>query len=145
MYRFANLVVDTGGLPLGGCNVVEAAVVPLLIAMSDGILLAWVLVELRSAGLADDVGTGLDVRGAIVIWPAATLACLAALPARYLAIGAWLLWLDVPNVATVRQLASPLLTGWGLVILQGAALVTTGLVGVAAWCPAASSAPSEAI
>lgn len=133
MYRFASLVVETGGLPLGGCLVVEAGVIPLLMAMSDGILLAWLLVELRSAGVVDDVGTGLDVRGAIALWPAATLACVLALPARYVAAGAWLLYADLPNVVAVRQLVAPILSGWGLVLLQGAALVLLGTVGAAAW------------
>lgn len=133
MYRFAMLVVETGGLPLGGCLLIEAAIIPLLMAMSDGILLACLLAELRSAGLADDVGRQFDIQGAILLWPASILACLLALPSRYVATATWLLWSDLPSVTAIRQFVAPLLNGWGLVILQGAALVTTGLIGATAW------------
>lgn len=134
MYRFASLVVEGTGLPLGGCVFLEIAVVPLLMAMSDGLLLAWVLAELRGAGLHDDAATRLAIRGAVGLWPAATLACLAVLPGRYAATGAWLFYQDLPLLATaVRSSLFALLLGWGLATLQVAALGTIGLVGAAAW------------
>ena len=35
---------------LGGCVIIEAAAVPVLMALADAVLVAWVLVELRNAG-----------------------------------------------------------------------------------------------
>ncbi len=131
MYRIGNLVIETGGLPLGGCLIVEAVVVPVLMALADGLLLGWVVVELRNAGLGDAGAEQLDVREPVALWPAATLACLLALPARYVATGAWLL---LPYVGqSAMSLILPLVRGWGLVLLQGSALLTVGLTGALAW------------
>jgi hypothetical protein len=134
MYRFASLIAGEDGLPLGGCFVVEIAIVPLLMAMADGLVLAWILVELRNAGLSDDAGARIDVRGAAALWPAAVLACLLTLPARYLAAGAWLFLQDLPGLAALaRPVLVWLLLGWGIAVLQMGAWATTGLLGAAAW------------
>jgi hypothetical protein len=134
MYRFASLVVEGTGLPLGGCLFLEIGIVPLLMAMADGLILAWVLAELRDAGLTDDAGSALDVRGAVALWPGATLACLAVLPGRYVATGAWLFYQDLPGLAAqARPVLFALLLGWGLATIQAASLATLGLAGAAAW------------
>jgi hypothetical protein len=132
MYRFASLVVEGEGLPLGGCLFVEAAIVPLLMALADGLLLAWVLVELRAATPEADGGQGFDVAGTVALTPMAALACVAALPARYVAVGSYLILNDVSSLKTSTPLPI-FVAGWGLVALQGAALVTVGVAGVVAW------------
>jgi hypothetical protein len=132
MYRFASLVVDTGGLPLGGCLFVEAGIIPFLMLVSDGLLLAWVLVELRSAGLGDIGAEGIDARGAIALLPAAAFACLLALPARYVATADWLLLEDIPSLKSSAWLR-PFVRGWGLVWLQSAAVIGAGFAGAVAW------------
>jgi len=132
IYRAVSLMVDGSGLPLGGCLGVEALAVPLLMALTDGLLLAWVLAELRTADVPE--GGPMDVAGAVALTPGAVLTCLAALPARYLAAG---LWLALPYSAWLPKAARPLLAnfvrGWGLVAVQGAALAVVGLAGAAAW------------
>jgi hypothetical protein len=134
MYRFAGLIASEEGLPLGGCIFIEIIIIPLLMAMADGLVFAWILAELRNAGLSDDAGARLDVRGAVQLWPSAVLACLLVMPARYVATGAWLFLQDLPNLATVMQpVLAPLLLGWGLAALQAAAWATLGLAGAAAW------------
>ena len=62
-YRFA-----AGELP-----VVEGLIVPLLMVICDGFLLAWLVVELRNAGFDDTGEDRLDARQAIVLMPAAVL------------------------------------------------------------------------
>jgi len=136
LYRFVSLVTGRGDLPLGGCLFLEAAVVPALMALADGVLVAWVLVELRNAGLGDPARESLDVVGVTILIPAAAVACLLAFPARYVAAGVSLAYdympsdlaADSPVVAYFRwQL------GWGLGDLQGAAIVSVGLLGAVAW------------
>jgi hypothetical protein len=103
-------------------------------AMADGMILAWVLAELRDASLADDAGAGLDLRGAVALWPGATLACVAALPGRYIATGAWLFYQDLPGLSQhVRPALFALLLGWGLATVQAVSLGTAGVAGAAAW------------
>jgi len=141
LYRFASLVMDTDGLPLGSsgsCLLLDAAAVPALMALADGLLLAWVLIELRQASPGADAGEGLDVGAVIALLPAATLACLAALPARYAAAASALIlpYFQGTTASPTRSVLSILVRGWGLVGLQGAALTVTGLAGVVAWEPA---------
>lgn len=138
LYRFASLVMETDGLPLGSsgsCLFLDAAAVPALMALADGLILAWVLVELRQASPGADVGEGIDVGGAIALLPAATLACLAALPARYAAAASALIlpYFQGTTASPTRSALSVLVRGWGLVGLQGAALTVAGLAGVVAW------------
>ena len=88
--RLAVHLVQAGGaglgsvdLPLGGCLVAEAVLVPLIMVIFDGFLLAWVLTELRRAGF-DDVGEDrFHPAHALELMPAACLGCALALPARY--------------------------------------------------------------
>ena len=72
-------------MPFGNCLVVETILIPIAMVVVDGFLLAWLLAELRNAGL-DVAGEGrLDPLQAVALMPAAALACVAALPARYVA------------------------------------------------------------
>jgi hypothetical protein len=132
LYRFAAMV-DPGDLPLGGCFFPEAALVPILMVLADGLIVAWVLVELRNAGLGSAGGEPLDVSGAMVLVPGATLACLAALPARYAATGVLLGFLHVPSYANGVPLYAYQRLAWGLMAGQAAALLTVGLAGAVAW------------
>ena len=131
MYRFAVLVAGPDGLPLGGCFFLEAGVVPVAMALSDGILLSWVLTELRRTGYSDEEAA-LDLRAVVRLWPAATLACVAVLPGRYAATGLWLILPYAPGQIAKRFVA-PMLSGWGLIWLQAGALVLLGMAGAAAW------------
>ena len=137
MYRLGSLIKDIEGLPpWGGCLFVEVGAVPLLMLLADGLLLAWVLVELRGTGsgaAADDAG--FDVAGVIAIVPAAILACLVGLPARYAATTAGLARFHehLPKSMIASPWVLTFLVGWGLVWLQAAALATVGLAGAAAW------------
>ena len=135
IYRLASLIKDIEGLPpLGGCLFVEVAAVPLLMVLADGLLLAWVLVELRGLGSGED-DAGFDVAGVVAIVPAAILACLVGMPARYAATTAGLALLHdhLPKSVAGSPWVLTFLRGWGLVWLQAAALSTVGLAGVAAW------------
>ncbi len=130
------LASRAGDLPLGGCLIVEVALVPALMVLSDGILLAWVLVELRNANLGETGNDRLDPGQAVGLMPGASLACLAALPARYVATAAFLASQYIPSTAGATRLARLLrwqLMSWGLADLQGAALLTVGLAGAVAW------------
>jgi hypothetical protein len=61
--------------------------------------------------------------------PGAVLACLLALPGRYLATAVWLVWFDLSaGEAQLRWLLSR-----GLVEVQAAALPAVGLAGAVAW------------
>jgi len=136
LYRFVALVSGSGELPLGGCLGIEAALVPALMALADGVLVAWALVELRNAGLGDQEGEALDVCGITLVIPAAVLGCVLAFPARYVAAGVWLI---VPVVAGYATPGSPLANylgwqlGWGLVDFQAVGLAFAGLLGAVAW------------
>jgi hypothetical protein len=132
LYRLGAMI-DPGDLPLGGCLFPEAAIVPGLMLFSDGLLLAWVLVELRNVAVGSDGSEPLEPLEALALVPAATLACLAALPARYAATGALLGFLHVPTFANGVPLWAYKRLAWGLVAMQGAALCTCGLAGAAAW------------
>ena len=136
LYRFVSLVTNNPDLPMGGCAFPEAAVLPVLMAMADGVLVAWVLVELRNAGLGDNERDSLDVVGVTILIPAAIMACVLAYPARYIGAGAWLGLAYLPaSYATGTWVASYLgwQLGWGLVYLQGAAVLAAGLFGAVAW------------
>lgn len=134
MYRLASLIVESEGLPpLGGCLFVEIGAAPLLMLLGDGLLLAWVLVELRGPAPGED-DEGFDVVGTITLVPAATLACLVGLPARYVATTVGLAYFHhLPTNLGGSVWISTFLRGWGLVWLQAASLALVGLVGVVAW------------
>ena len=137
LYRFVGAVTGNGDLPMGGCIVVEALVVPALMVLADAVLMAWVLVELRNAGLGDQEGDSLDVVGVTLVIPAAALGCLLAFPARYVATSVWLIVVHhlPPYLATLSTVTSYLRwqSGWGMVDLQAAAVTTVGLLGAVAW------------
>ncbi|MEO6807762.1 MAG: hypothetical protein ABI353_01435 [Isosphaeraceae bacterium] len=135
LYRLASLLpgpdLNEQGLPLGGCLFVEALIVPGLMVIADGLLLAWVLIELRAADPGAIDADRVDVLGVLVMTPGAMLACLACLPARYLATGAWLALYDVQSLAATGLRV--FVNGWGLVVAQAAALPVVGLAGAVAW------------
>jgi hypothetical protein len=135
MYRVAGLIKDIEGLPpLGGCLFIEVGAVPLLMLLADGLLLAWVLVELRGVAIREE-DSGFDVAGTIAIVPAAILACLVGLPARYAAttVGLAVFHDHLPKAMIGSPWILTFLRGWGLVWLQAASLPCVGIVGAVAW------------
>ena len=146
-YRFLGLIYLYGELPLGGCLIFEALVVPVLTAITDGVVLAWVLVEIRNAGLTDEAVDSVDFGGLIALLPATILACVLAMPARYLATGVALAlpYLPTPSLnalgqnVPVSRIWTVALTyirwqlGPGLIVLQAAGLTTLSLVAASAW------------
>lgn len=141
LYRIGSRVAGTGGMPLGSCLPVEVAFVPVLMVLCDGALLAWVLVELRSMSLGDVGDEVLDPRAVVGLWPGAVLACLLAMPGRYLAAAGWIF---LPALARPSPLGG--LVRWqlgaGLTVVQGAALAAAGLAGAVTW---GRGAPSGAL
>lgn len=135
MYRIADLLRFNEGLPpLGGCLVPEIGFIPLLMLLADGLMLAWVLVELKSGGDRDET-PGFDVAGTVALAPASMLACLVGLPARYAATGLGLavFYEYLPIELVKSRWVSVFLRGGGLIALQAAATLTVGLVGAVAW------------
>lgn len=136
LYRLISLkMTDTGDLPLGGCIVLEVVVVPVVMVLLDGAILGWILVELRSASLGETNDDSLAPEQAVGLLPGTALACLAALPARYLATAILLLSYHLPTSASDTALGRYIRwqLSWGLADVQGAALVVVGLAGVVAW------------
>ena len=114
---------------------VETVVIPLLMLLCDGFLLAWILVELRNVAFAESGDDRFDIFQVIELMPAAALGCLAALPSRYIATFVSLAAQHVP-AKTMATLVGGYIRwqlGSGLIVLQGASLVFVGLVGVVAW------------
>lgn len=128
-YRAVSTLL-AGGLPFGGWLLADAPVVPSLTALADGLLLGWVLAELRGSDSPE--GSPLDVGAAVRLLPGAMLACLLALPARYVAIGTWLALPRLP-IRAGRPLLAYVVRGWGPIGLQGAALGLVGIAGAVAW------------
>ncbi len=136
LYRFVGLLAGSGDLPLGGCLFPEAIVVPTLMTLSDGVIVAWVLVELRSAGMGSLDNETTDVGGGVLLIPAAALACFLAFPARYLAAAGVLTSYHLPpgpNGAAQVSAFIRWLLGWGLIDIQAGALVFAGIFGAVAW------------
>jgi hypothetical protein len=135
LYKLVARAAGSSELPMGGCLVAEAVVIPLMTVVCDGFLLAWILTEIRNAGF-DRLGDERIHPGqALELMPAASVACALALPARYMAILVFLASQHLPTSAGAGSLGRYIRwqLGWGLVDLQAAALVTVGLVGVVAW------------
>jgi hypothetical protein len=136
LYRIICQGAGNVDLPLGGCLVIEVIFVPLLLLVVDGFLLAWVLTELRNAGLEDAGEDQLDLIQATTLMPASAYLCLLVVPARYVATFVWLslgylpTWVN--NTALGRYNRWQLL-GWGLADLQAAALVFVAMAGAVAW------------
>jgi hypothetical protein len=135
LYRIVARMAGSTDLPLGGCLVAEVVIIPVLMVVSDGILLAWLLTELRNAGVDDTGGERLDTRQAVALMPAAALACAVALPARYAATFVLLGQAYLRTSASATPVGDFVRwqLGWGLTDLQAAALVGTGLAGAVAW------------
>ncbi len=135
LYRAVNWGASNGDLPLGGCLVVEAALVPILMMICDGFLLAWVLTELRNAGLDTTGEDHLDIRQAIALMPAAALACFLIFPSRYLAAFVWLSSAYFPTWVNATPLGAYVRwqLGWGLTDVQTIGLAMVGFAGVVAW------------
>ena len=135
LYRIVSRAAGYVALPMGGCLIVEAVLVPMAMLVTDGLLLAWLLVELRNAGLDAAGEDRLDPLQAIALMPGAALACALALPARYMATFVWLAQAHLPTSITSTWLGNSIRwqLGWGLTDLQAGALVAVGLVGVVAW------------
>lgn len=136
LYRLAGYLMPPPDEPPGGCLVLEALVVPLLMLAADALLFGWILQELGRASTAPPEGAdSLDLDGAVRLWPRALVACLVAIPARYVATAAFLAWPYVQPWAgpAIQSAAYALLRGRGLIGLQAVSLVLLPLVGVAAW------------
>jgi hypothetical protein len=97
LYRIVARAAGSVELPLGGCLVVEAILIPLAMVIVDGFLLAWLLAELRDAGLDAGGEDRLDPLPAMAMLPAAALACAVALPSRYVATFVFLAQSHLPT------------------------------------------------
>lgn len=136
LYRLVARAAGSPDLPYGNCLVIETILIPLAMAVVDGFLLAWLLVALRNAGLDVASEGRLDPSQAIALMPAAMLACVTALPARYVAAIVVLANDHLPTSVHTTALGSYIrwqLGDWGLADIQAAALVVVGLVGIVAW------------
>ena len=140
--RFVGLVATgQSDRPYGGCFGLGAVGVPALMALADGVMVAWVLVELRHGGTQRSGGgteetDRLDVTGVVLALPAAIIGCVLTMPARYIATGVALGSEYLP----VSVLAKPDVVAflrwelsWGLMVWQAVGLMFLGWLGVAAW------------
>jgi hypothetical protein len=135
LYRIVARMAGSTDLPLGSCLVIEGLIVPLLMVVCDGFLLAWIVVELRNAGFDDTGEDRLDARQAIALLPAAVLVCAFALPARYIATLVLLASSYLPTSANTTSLGNYVRwqLGWGLTDVQAVGLIGFGLAGAVAW------------
>ncbi len=138
LYRFVGLIGGSGEFPLGGCFFPEALLVPILMAMADGVMVAWVLIELRNASLGESAADSLDPPGIAIVIPAAVVASVLVFPSYYLGTGLWMLvkyehlptyFLSDPRVTSFLRWE----LGWGQVILQAVALSMVGMFGAVPW------------
>ena len=135
LYRIITRMAGSTDLPLGSCLVVEGLVIPLLMLVCDGFLLAWILVELRAAGF-DVMGEDrLEARQALGLMPAVAVVCALALPARYLATLVLLASSYLPTSVNATPLGNYIRwqLGWGLTDVQALGLIGFGLAGAVAW------------
>jgi hypothetical protein len=135
LYRIVARAAGYVELPMGGCLVVEAVLIPAAMVIADGLLLAWLLAELRNVGLSAAGEERLDPREAIALLPGAALACAVALPSRYVGTFVFLAQSHLPTSISATELGRYIRwqLGWGLTDLQASALIIVGLVGVVAW------------
>ncbi len=135
IYRTIGLIYGVPELPMTGCFGLEVVLVPLLMPIADGLLLAWVVVELRNAGLGDSPDRErLDVPGAVALMPAAALACVLLMPGRYVATAVALVFFYLPAQAPAWVMSYiRWQLGWGVIDLQAAGLVAVGVAGALAW------------
>lgn len=136
LYRGASAAFSPDGWPLTRLLGVDVVLVPILALACDGLLMAWVLHELRHA-FSDAPATPLtaSVAESIRGWKPAILACAVALPARYVALAAWLAlpYLPASSPEPIRLALRELLRGNAMLWLQAASLPLTPLLGAAAW------------
>ncbi len=131
LYRSISLIDVSSDLPMESCLIIDIVLIPILMATCDGLLAAWVFTELRR--FESMVETRIvDLPVVLRLMPAATLAAVAALPARYLSLMAFLALEYAPTGAA--PVFAFLLRGPGLIILQGIAIATVGIAGAAPWC-----------
>ncbi len=139
LYRVTILIVSPDGYPASASTYLEPVLIPTLMLICDGLLLAWVLGELRRSEL--DELAGSRVAMAVRWLPAAVLACLVALPARVVAVTAFLIlnyalrYVSVGAPSVVLGGLIWLLMGWGLTVFQAGSLMVLPLVGAAAYGP----------
>jgi hypothetical protein len=134
IYRTVGLIYRGAELPMTGCFGLEVLLVPLLMPVADGILLAWVVVELRNAGLGDTPERErLDVPGAVSLMPAAALACVLLMPGRYVATAGALVLLSLTAAPGWLMSYIRWQLGWGVIDLQAAGLLGVGAAGALAW------------
>lgn len=136
LYRGASAALAPDGWPLNRLLGVDIVAVPVLAIACDGLLFAWVLNELRHA-FSDAPASTLPagVAEAISRWPAAIVACAAALPARYIALLAWMILPYLPATAPspIRVAFREIFRGDALLWIQAVSLPLTPLLGAAAW------------
>jgi hypothetical protein len=136
LYRIVARAAGSPELPYGNCLVIETLLIPTAMAVVDGLLLGWLLAALRDAGLGDAGGGRLDPLEAVALMPASAVACVAAMPARYVAAFVVLANDHLPTSVRTTPLGAYIrwqIGDWGLADLQSAALVFVGLVGIVAW------------
>lgn len=136
LYRIVARLAASPELPFGNCLVIETILIPLGMAFVDGFLLAWLLATLRNAGLDDTDEVRFAPAQAIALMPAASIACLAALPARYVAAFVLLANDHLPTSVHSTEIGNYIrwqLGDWGLADVQAAAMLTVGMAGTIAW------------
>jgi hypothetical protein len=135
LYRLFCRFGGGGELPIGNCLLIEVALIPGLMLVCDGFLLAWLLVEIRDGELDDDTHPRLNPSRALQLMPAASLGCLAALPGRYAATALVLVSQHLPAswMAAGPGRALRWGLGPGLVWFQTFSLAAMFVVGVIAW------------
>ena len=134
VYRTVGLFNGVPDLPMTGCFGAEVLIVPLLMPVADGVLLAWVVVELRNAGMGDSPDRErLDVPGAVGLMPAAALACVLLMPGRYVATAVALAFLYLTSVPGWLMGYFRWQLGRGVIDLQAAGLLGVGAAGALAW------------
>ena len=140
--RFVGLVATgQSDRPYGGCFGLGALMVPALMALADGVMVAWVLVELRHGGTQRSGGgteetDRLDVTGVVLALPAAMIGCVLTMPARYIATGFALGSEYLPALVLAKPEVAAFLRwelSWGLMVWQAVGLVFVGWLGVVAW------------
>lgn len=136
LYRIVARAAGSPELPYGNCLIVETLLIPLAMATVDGFLLAWVLTEIRNAGLVAAGEGRFDPLEPIALLPGAIVAVALALPARYVAAFVLLANDHLPTSVQTSPIGGYIrwqLGGWGLADLQAAALILVGIVGAVAW------------
>jgi len=135
LYRLTLNIIAPDGYPISASTYVEPVLIPTLMLICDGLLLGCVLGEVRRVNAEGLVGSRM---AEAVRWlPASIIACVAALPARVVAVMAYLILKYVPASAPSVVLGGLLwlLLSWGLIVLQAGSLVALPWVGAAAYGP----------